>query len=308
MEDQQTDNNQNSSGKTNKWLIAALVVLVIGIAGLVFWALSIKTEVKELQAEKELVKWRLERELDSIVIEHIRIKEDYGELSDSLAGMDSLFQANADEIKSLLNYKWEYYKVQKKLTSLQDIAQGYVRKMDSIVTVNETLTVENVQMKEEIKIGQRQYRDLEKVTGNLEEKVEEASVLQVYNLRAIPAHVKGSGKEVPSDKIKRVKRVTVCFTVSENKIIEPGDRTIYIRIAQPDKEILIIGRGEKYVFEYNGESLQYSMKKDIDYQNEAFDLCVKYGIRTTQELLPGIYHVDLFVGDNTIGHTTFELR
>ena len=308
MEDQQQEINRPKSGSSNIWLYIVLAILALGVIGLSIWLMSVKNEMKEFQAEKELEKWRLERELDSIVIEHIRIKEDYGEVSDSLAGMDSIFQVQADEIKDLLNYKWEYYKVRKKLTRLQDVAQGYVIKMDSIVTVNQTLTTENLEMKEEIKIGQRKYRDLEKVKGDLEEKVDEASILQLYNLRAVTAHVKGSGKEVSTDKLKRVKRITTCFTVSENTIIEPGKRTIYVRIARPDKEIMAKGRGEKYTFEHHGETLQYSINKEINYQNEAIDLCLKYNIRETQDLLPGLYHVDLFVGDNNIGHTTFELR
>jgi hypothetical protein len=81
-----------------------------------------------------------------------------------------------------------------------------------------------------------------------------------------------------------------------------------VRIAQPDKEILIAGRGDKYTFEHQGETLQYSVKKELNYQNEALDICVKYNLRNTQEVQAGLYHVDIFDGDNNIGHTTFELR
>ena len=278
MEEQHQQIKDSNPKNSNLWLYIVLAVLALGIIGLSIWLISIKGEMKDMQAEKEVEKWRLERELDSIVIEHVKIKDAYGEVSDSLAGMDSIFLSQADEIKTLLNYKWDYYKVRKKLTRLQEVAQGYVIKMDSIVVVNQVLTEENLVMKEEIKIGKRIVRDLEREKGDLEVIVDGASVLQLYNLRAVTAHVKGSGKETPSDKIKRVKRVNTCFTVSENSIIEPGKRTIYLRIAQPDKEILIKGRGEKYTFEHNGEALQYSASKEINYQNEAFDLCLQYNM------------------------------
>jgi len=58
----------------------------------------------------------------------------------------------------------------------------------------------------------------------------------------------------------------------------------------------------------NGEMLQYSIKEVIDYQNNAIDICVSWNKRKSQELKPGLYHVDIFDGDNTIGHTTFTLR
>jgi hypothetical protein len=308
METKNQEKSREAPRNSNRWLYIALVILALGIIGLSVWLISVKNEVSSLRTEKEAQRFELQNELDSIVSEHMKVKEAYGELSDSLVSMDSVFQANAKEIKQLLNYKWEYYKVQKKLTGLQKVAQGYVRKMDSIVTVNQVLTDENIQMKEEIKVEQRKYKNLEQAKGELEDMVDEASYLGIYKLTATPVRVKGSGNETPTDKIRRTDRITVCFTVGTNSLLEPGERTIYVRIAQPDKEILAKGRGDKYTFTYQGEVLQYSEDKQINYQNEAMDLCVRYNIRDTQELQVGLYHVDLFEGDKNIGHTTFELK
>lgn len=308
MENQPQENNNQAPRNSNIWMYIVLAIFALGIIGLSFWLISVKNEVNDLRTEKDVQRWELEKELDSIVIEHVRIKEAYGELSDSLTGMDSLFQANADEIQDLLNYKWEFYQVKKKLDRLQVVAQGYVRRMDSIVVVNETLTIENLEMKEEIKIANRNYNSLEKKTDELEGKVGEASILGTYGLRGLPLHVKGSGKEVGTDKVKRTSRIKICFTLSENTIVEPGKKEIYIRIAQPDKEIMEAGRGDKYTFVHKGETLQYSIKKGVNYDNEAIDMCLSYNIRSSQELAPGMYHVDVFDGDSNIGHTTFTLK
>ena len=308
MENENQNIKEVQARSSNTWMYILLALLALVVIGLSVWLISVKREVITLKSEKEVQRWELQKQLDSIVDEHIKIKQAYGELSDSLVGMDSVFQANAKEIKHLLNYKWDYYKVRKKLTRLQVVAQGYVREMDSIVSVNQSLTQENFEIKEAIKKANRNYQNLEKEKGALEEKVDEASVLHAYNLVATPMHVKGSGKEVPTDKLKRVKRITVCFTVGKNTIVEPGKRTVYLRIARPDKEILMKGRGNKYTFEYLGKALQYSQNKDFDYQNESIDMCLRYNIRNTQDLQPGVYHADLFVGNNNIGHTTFELK
>ena len=308
MENENQNIKEVQARSSNTWMYILLALLALVVIGLSVWLISVKREVITLKSEKEVQRWELQKQLDSIVDEHIKIKQAYGELSDSLVGMDSIFQANAKEIKHLLNYKWDYYKVRKKLTRLQVVAQGYVREMDSIVSVNQSLTQENFEIKEAIKKANRNYQNLEKEKGALEEKVDEASVLHAYNLVATPMHVKGSGKEVPTDKLKRVKRITVCFTVGKNTIVEPGKRTVYLRIARPDKEILMKGRGNKYTFEYLGKALQYSQNKDFDYQNESIDMCLRYNIRNTQDLQPGVYHADLFVGNNNIGHTTFELK
>lgn len=300
--------NSTAPKNSNLWLYILLIVLAVGVIGLSVWLISLKRNMSELLTEKEMQRIELVGELDSLMFEHAQIKESYGDLSDSLVTIDSVIQANADEIKQLLNYKWDYFKVKKKLDRLQVISQGYVKKMDSIVVVNEVLTEENLQIKEEIQQEKRKNRDLEQVKEELVTIVEEAAVLSTYNLRSLPVHVKGSGKESETDKIKRVDRVKVCFTLGKNSILEPGIKTIHVRIAQPDEEILVKGRGEEYTFMHQGESIQYSIMEEVDYQNTAQEVCMYWNRRESLELQPGLYHVDIFHGDHVIGETTFTLK
>ncbi len=293
---------------SNLWMYILLVILALGIIGLSIKLISVKNEMKGLLVEKEVQRTELQHELDSLLVQHQQIKAEYGQLSDSLSSKDSIIQANAVEIKKLLNTKWEYYKIKKKLSRLQVISQGYVRQMDSIYRVNHQLAEENQKIKEEIILEKRKNKQLQKSKEELKGKVDKAAVLQLFNLKATPIHRKGSGKERTTDKIKRVDRVKVCFTIGKNTIVDAGQKTVYVRIARPNKKILVKGRGDEYSFMFNGEKLQYSIKQTVDYQNESVDLCVYWNRRSTLELQPGLYHVDIFEGNNEIGHTTFTLK
>ncbi len=308
MEDQNLINPKQNRGGSNLWMYIVIVIMALSIIGVSLWLLSVKSTMNELLAEKEVQKLELEQELQTLINEHEDIKKAYGDISDSLIVMDSVIQANAIEIKKMLNFKWEYYKIKKKMSRLQVIAQGYVRQMDSIVTINHDLTEENIQIKEEIKIEKRKYRQLEEQTVVLTGKVDEASVLNIYNLKSTGIHEKGGSKEIETDKIRRVNLIKVCFTLGENSIVEAGKKIIYVRIAEPGKEILVKGRGEEYSFNFNGEILQYSIMEEVDYENSAIDMCIRWHKRDTKELAPGMYHVDIFEGNNNIGHTTFTLR
>lgn len=308
MEEQKNINGHQGRGSSNLWMYIVIVIMALGIIGVSLWLLSVKSTMNELLAEKEIQKTELEHELQTLLKAHEDIKVAYGDASDSLQVMDSVIQANAVEIKKMLNYKWEYYKIKKKMSRLQVIAQGYVRQMDSIVTINQDLTEENLQIKEEIKIEKRKYRKLEEQTVALSGKVDEASVISVYNLKSSAIHKKGGGKEIETDKIRRIDLVKICFTLGENSIIEPGIKTIYVRIAQPDKKILVKARDDQNSFMFQGEKLQYSIKEEVTYDNYAMDMCIRWHKRSTQELKPGLYHVDIFEGENNIGHTTFTLR
>ncbi len=308
MEQQNNNNIQRNQGSSNLWMYVVIVIMALGIIGVSLWLLSVKSTMNELLAEKEIQKAELYQELQALMSDHEDIKAAYGEATDSLQVMDSVIQANAVEIKKMLNYKWEYYKIKKKMSRLQVIAQGYVRQMDSIVTINQDLTEENLQIKEEIRIERRKYQKLEEETETLSGKVEEASVLTVYNLKATAIHKKGGSKEVATDKIRRADVIKVCLTLGENSIIPSGEKTIYVRIAQPDSKILAKGRGDSYSFIINDEVLQYSIMKQVNYENNSIDLCVRWQRRSTQELQPGLYHVDIFEGGNNIGYTTFSLK
>lgn len=308
MENQNEGVQQIKHKNNTLWMYIVLAVFALGIIGLSIYMLSIKKELSGLVAEKEAQRLELVAELNTLLEEHENTKVAYGKMADSLVVMDSVIQANAKEIKNLLNYKWEFYKVKKKLSRLQVVSQSYVRQMDSLYQENTALTEENLQMREEIQIERKRNQNLVQEKDELTGKVEEASILGSYNIDANGVRVRGGNNESITNKVRRTDRIKVCFTLSENSIVGAGKKSIYIRVAQPDKQILSKGRTDQYTFEHKGEMLQYTMKKDINYENEAIDICLSWNRRQSVELQPGLYHVDIFDGDFNIGHTTFELK
>jgi hypothetical protein len=291
-------------------MTAIIVILAIIVIGLIIVLLQTRTNLKGLVTEKEQQRAELRLELDSLLVEHNKVKVEYGQLADSLLVKDSVIQANAFEIKRLLDTEWEYYKVKKKLAQLQVIAQNYVRQMDSLYTVNASLTEENVAIKKDLKDLRKEKEQIENDRKVLSGKVEIAAVLKAINMEAVGIRTRSGGeKEVTTDKLQRVDQVRVCFTVDKNEIASPGKKDIYIRIARPDQEILVKSKLDEYSFEYQGERLQYSMMQTIDYENRSVDLCVYWKKEySSQEMMAGLYHVDIFCENSIIGHTTFTLR
>jgi hypothetical protein len=296
--------------KNSRIFYIIIAILALAVIGLIIWQLTTRSHLNNLLEEKEKARVELKKDLDSLLIEHEMVKEQYGELSDSLLVKDSVIQANAKEIKRLLDTEWEYYKVKKKLGQLQLIAQGYVRQMDSLYRVNAALAEENVAIKKDLSELKKVKEDIEADNIVLSEKVEIAATIRAYNASAAGVRFKSGGsKEVETDKTKRLEQIRVCFTIAENQIASPGQKDIYVRIARPDKEILTKGKIDEYTFEYEGKRIQYSMMKTIDYENEALEICLYWRKKYSgQDLPPGLYHVDIFSEGIVIGHTTFTLR
>jgi regulator of replication initiation timing len=289
-------------------MMAALIVLIVVAVGLAVWMFIAQGNIKTLKAEKQAQKEELMSQVNSLMKEHDQLKAQFGQLSDSLAKKDQIIQTNATEIKQLLRTKWEYAQVRKKFHDLQLIEQGFVRQLDSLYKVNHTLTLENHKIKEQVKSEQAKNQSLMQQKSALTQKVTLASVIPTYNFEAEGVHVTGSGRERKTDKIKRVNKIKVCFTLGSNNITAPGSKNIYVRIARPDKKILTISESDEYSFTYKGNKLQYSAMKVVDYQNKSIGVCVYWDRRMSQALQPGTYNVDVFIGDFNIGHTTFKLR
>ncbi len=307
---EQTSSDNKARGRSNTTLTAIAAVLAIVVIALIIILMQTRSNLKGLLAEKEQQRTELQLELDSLLVEHEKVKTEYGRLSDTLMVKDSLIQANAKEIRRLLDTEWEYYKVKKKLGQLQVIAQGYVRQMDSLYRVNAALTEENVAIRKDLKDLKKEKEEIEKDREVLSGKVEIAAQLRAVNMKATGIRSRSGGdKEVETDKVQRTDQVKICFTIGENEIAAPGRKDVYIRIARPDQEILVKGRLDDYAFEYQGELLQYSIMETINYENQSMDLCLYWKKEyTNQEMMAGLYHVDIFCENTIIGHTTFTLR
>ena len=301
-------NDINVGNKSRNKSLIIIVILLAAMALLTWLYLSTRSRLGSLLEEKEKQRVELQHELDSLITEHNNIKLEYGSFSDSLAAKDSIIQANAIEIRKLLDTQYEFYKVKKKLDRLRSISQGYLKQIDSLFTVNQELKAENEQIRSSYQMEQQKSSSLLKDKEALTEKVTMAAVLKAYKITA--SGVRGSGdKERITDKAKRVEKVKVCFTLGENPLLSAGAKDIYIRIARPDKIILARGRGDDYSFSYKGEILQYTMRETVNYQNQAMDICTYWINRSAKENLPeGVYVVSVYTGDFEIGQTSFELK
>jgi len=285
----------------------AIGVLLAIIAVMAWMLINQKKEVTVLTRNNDSQQLELQSELDSLLAEHERVKVSYGELSNTLSERDSIIKIKAQEIKQLLGTKSELAVVKKKLAQLQMITQTYEHQIDSLFTVNRKLKAENEQIKTNFNLEQQKTSDLSKDKQALNEKITGAAVLKAYKISAVAYKSKGVDKEKETDKAARTDKIKVCFTVSENKLVSPGYKRFFVRIARPDNSILT--RGPAYTFQFLGQTLQFSAMETLNYEGDAADVCTYFELPlNTNELAKGRYYVNIFTEDREIGQTSFELK
>lgn len=296
---------EEQSSAARKWKILVSIFALI-ILALLFWLFIQRSQLLKMVDARESEKVELQKELDSLMTEHNSIKEIYGTLSDSLAGKDSIIQAQAGEIRKLLDTQYEYYKVRKKLAMLQQVAQGYVHQMDSLYTVNRELKEENERIREVVKTERGRNQELIRDKEELTQRMSQAAVLRAYGVSTTAFRLRGT-KETETDKANRTDKLRICFTVGENSLIEPGTKILYIRISRPDN--VVVTKSKYDVFIYNGQEIPYSVREDIEYAGKTMRVCVDW-IKRDNDIpaMKGRYMVNVFFDNVEIGQGAFELK
>ena len=301
--------SEEKKQKSTTWIYSVIAILVAAIIGLLIWMFTLKGDLSALEAEKELQRADFQAEVDSLMRVHNELKDSYGELSLELAEKDSIIQADAVEIKKLLDSQWDYNRIKKKVSALQVISQKYVRQMDSLYTVNRELVAENERIREEYQGEVRKNNNLTRQAEELTGKVNMASSMKIYNFKATAVRFKGGRTETETDRAAKAERIKIDFTLAQNDLAQAGTKVFYIRIADPTKAIISKGKGDEYAFESNGETLQYTEKVSVNYDNK--DAAVRaYYIKPSEfEMMPGYYFIDVYEqSGKLVGQTSLELR
>jgi hypothetical protein len=288
-----------------KVTIGVMGAIILVLAFLLFNQRKQANTVTQASNEQ---KFELQSELDSLVAEHQRVKESYGNLSDSLTDKDSIINAKTIEIKKLLGTKYELAQVKQKLEQLRHVTRGYEKQIDSLYTVNRELKAENEQIKINFQHEQVKTADLSKEKEELNKKINTAAVLKAYNVRCTAYKAGDISKEKLTDKAARADKIKVCFTVSENMLVPTSYRRFFVRIARPGDNA-ILTRGANYTWSYQGETLQFSAMESVSYSGESMDICTYFEKPAGMGELPkGRYMVDVFTDDYAIGQGSFELK
>lgn len=282
----------------------ALVVLVILLAiAVVVLGYKYFTESRQLgqtteeKAILEDVKSDLEKQLRDMIVEYDSLKT----TNDSVNG---LLVREQDKIKNLLRMQAtaaeKIRKYQGELETLRKVMRSYIVQIDSLNTRNRELTAENIQVREQLTSVESEKTALSKEKEILNTQVQLAKVLSAKNIVAQPLNK----SDKSNNKISKVAKVKVCFTVRENAVAEAGTKDVYLRIIRPDEVVLPTGSGD--TFEFNGEQVVYSAKRQLEYENKDIDICIFWD--KNADLIAGNYTVVLYAENYEIGSAAFTLK
>ncbi|WP_055437337.1 hypothetical protein [Lacinutrix algicola] len=294
---------------TNKTASNGLKV-ALGIALALFIGLGVfssslykekKQNEKVLISEKTKVLNELNQmaaQYDVAMSENNVVNQNLVDAKGRIDGLIDSLKVSENNMKSLWKYKTKYLSLQKE--------------MDYLLTENDKLKVENQMLatsldSTKVELIQRTMFTDSLLVQNiaLADVVENAAILSANSMKASGVLERSSGKQIPMEKASRSDKIRVCFTVAKNKLVEAGDKELFVQVIDPKNNIL--GSNEQVVF--GEETLNYSLISKFSYENQSLPIC-EYITKKDKndDFEKGTYKVNVFNGKELVTSTQFSMR
>lgn len=275
-------------------LAIILVLLTAGVAYLTYNLREQKQVNEEMVKLAEMDKREMENEYADFARQYNEMKTQIN--NDSLMAQLEREQQRTQELleelqRTKANDAAEIARLKKELATMRQVLKSFVAEIDSLNRLNTQLASENEGLRQSNAQAQQQITDLSTEKESLSDKVAIAAQLDAT---AISIQAKNKkGKE--AKKVADVKKFQIAFNIARNVTAAAGNRTIYVRITKPTGEVLNGGG----TFHYENRTLEYSIRKDIEYNGEETPVTVYWDV--TEMLVAGQYRVAIFADGNNIG-------
>ncbi len=306
---------ETNQGEGNKKLyIGIIIVLLLLNAGTLYLYLTTNKAKADLSDQKMALESdfkNLTDTLDSRKMELEQYRGKNAELDEQITAKQEEIEQQKKTIAGLfakgkMTGK-ELAAAKEKLAEYQVSIDELKKKVEELTQQNEQLTNQNQQLSTDLNTEKQTTSQLSEQNQGLSKKVALGSLLQLQGLQVTGIKKKGNGKEVDVKKLKQVESLKISFETGENKVIDAGNLSLYVRIINPKGETISVadqGSGTLKLAE-SGQDVQYSKKADIDYSQSN----KKVSIYWSQNLnVAGTYKVEVYQSGYAIGLGQVDLK
>lgn len=283
--------------------------MVVGLALLLVAALVVnfirENNLKEKNAELMVAYTRLDSIGNQMQEKIIEIEQLGGNIDTLQMIRDSLETEKA----GLLEFRDRSYK---EINRLKSRVEGYREllvmkdtEIGELKKVNQSLVVENTELKTERNELNQNLRAAKKTEEKLTEKVQIASRLEIENIMVAALNVKGKAKE-DEFRARQIDKLKVEFNITKNDVAPISGKEILMRIIDDNDNVLFdVARGSG-TFVLDGKETFYTSKQEILFDNT--QQVVSFLYDKGSEYLPGRYMMEVYTDGYLMGKKSFRVK
>lgn len=280
------EKNSNSGSRA---IIILLAVLLVGslIGNIYLYKARGTSEVAIV--EKQGVIDSVKDASDAIELELEEVKEELTVSEGKNVKLDSVnayyknaFSQSQARVKALmsgnLSKEQKIAELAKELETVKALKEEYFDRIDQ-------LEAENLELKSTLNV-------VSKSKDSLEGELKSAGALRIIEVEVKTFKIKSNGKPLETAKASRTEKFEACFSIMDNKVAKEGERTVYLRIMQPEGGVL----GEQGTFTVKGKGIEtgYTAMEIFNYTKSKKDFCLGF-TDEKYDFKKGTYVVDIFI-------------
>jgi len=303
----------------------SIVILMLALIGLVFYILKLEKENEIFKGEIHAEKQALENDLDLVLQdlhssqeENFSISKDFKGVKNKLNIVTSDLSASDTKLKliknklheseqrvrmlkeTLINSKENNLKVLRNLRSeLEELtinSKFLFKSLDSIKTLNDSLTVVVAITKSELNVEKRESK-------KLAFKLSEATKVQISNVSVFGVEEKKSGEIKVTSRHKKVNAIELKYNVLNNKALKNTEANIFCIVKNSDN-LIIKSTGE---FMCNGVVKKFTDVNTLILNGETMPVTNVISLKDVS-LAKGIYFVEIYGKDGLLAKESFVLK
>lgn len=291
------ENEKKANGGLKTVMIAMVAVAAVLAVALVYVLTSKNKLVGHLNDEKQDLTEQIQM-----------LQNDYEGLSSDYDSINAQLDSSREEIAQLVERvkkteatnRAKIRQYQKELGTLRTIMKSYIVQIDSLNTLNHKLTAEAASARKEAAASKRLNAELSQQVEDLTGRVTAGAVLKARGVR-LEAY---NNNDKLTDRSGKVSRLLVTLSLLENELTPKGPVRVYVRVTDPDGNLLTDGRNTSFTI--SEETLQATASREVDYQGAEVEMGIY--VNNIPSFRKGVYSVTAYTNQGQIGSAELLLR
>lgn len=291
------ENEKKANGGLKTVMIAMVAVAAVLAVALVYVLTSKNKLVGQLNDEKQDLTEQIQM-----------LQNDYEGLSSDYDSINAQLDSSREEIAQLVERvkkteatnRAKIRQYQKELGTLRTIMKSYIVQIDSLNTLNHKLTAEAASARKEAAASKRLNAELSQQVEDLTGRVTAGAVLKARGVR-LEAY---NNNDKLTDRSGKVSRLLVTLSLLENELTLKGPVRVYVRVTDPDGNLLTDGRNTSFTI--GEETLQATASREVDYQGAEVEMGIY--VNNIPSFRKGVYSVTAYTNQGQIGSAELLLR
>jgi myosin heavy subunit len=305
------ESNENKASK--KIYIAIIALLLLVNCGTLYLLYNTSTEKTDVVSQKTALEKDFKNLSDTLDVNRTALQQYMGknqELDKSIADDQMMIDREKKEIAGLLHKSnlttAELSKAKDMMAMYEANIADMTKQVSDLTAQNHELTNQNQELASNLDQERVNTAHLTDINKGLSQKVEAGSLLQLAKVDVEAIKKRHSGKEVAVRRVKAAEELKISFETGNNKVLDPGTLSLYVRIINPKGETIAVadqGSGTMPLAD-SQNPVQYSKKADIDWDQKSKKVVLYWNQNISD---PGIYKVQVYQKGYVVGEGAVKL-